>query len=457
MENNKKCSSKEHEEIDAIYYCKQCKINMCNKCENMHSIILKDHLPNKLDKENNLFYEFCTEKNHNNNPLIYFCKNHNKLCCVSCFCKIKYGGLGEHKDCDICLLEEIKNEKKNKLDENLKNLENLSRDFEKSIENLKKISEQIVKKKEELKLAIQNIFTKLRNSLNEREDELLNEVDDKFNEHFFDENIINESEKLPNKIKISLEKGKLIKKEWNNENKLTNLIYDCLNIENCIQKINIIKEKIDKCKDYENLSLQFIINNDIINEINKNIKNFGSIIYNSLKIFNDSLIINKNKEYENFLFKCLRKEGQQIKSGLIYRKSRDGESFETFHSKCDNKGPTLILFKLSTPVKIIIGGYTPLNWDNHSGWKNDNYTFLFNLTDKKIFKKAKIDLLSIYCDSICGPFFPYIGCRNQGKKNMSQGDLQNEFSYFENLKEIIPNNGQYLLFDIEEVEVYKIY
>ena len=40
---------------------------------------------------------------------------------------------------------------------------------------------------------------------------------------------------------------------------------------------------------------------------------------------------------------------------------------------------------------------------------------------------------------------------------MSQGDLQNEFSYFENLKEIIPNNGQYLLFDIEEVEVYKIY
>ena len=36
MMNNiiKKCSCVEHEEINAISYCFECKVNMCKKCEN---------------------------------------------------------------------------------------------------------------------------------------------------------------------------------------------------------------------------------------------------------------------------------------------------------------------------------------------------------------------------------------------------------------------------------------
>ena len=34
--NIKKCSSKKHKEIDAIYYCLECRVYMCNKCENFH-------------------------------------------------------------------------------------------------------------------------------------------------------------------------------------------------------------------------------------------------------------------------------------------------------------------------------------------------------------------------------------------------------------------------------------
>ena len=51
-------------------------------------------------------------------------------------------------------------------------------------------------------------------------DELLLDIDNKFNDKYINEEIIKESEKLPNKIKISLEKGKIIDKEWNNNNKL---------------------------------------------------------------------------------------------------------------------------------------------------------------------------------------------------------------------------------------------
>ena len=66
------------------------------------------------------------------------------------------------------------------------------------------------KNKEELKLKIQNIFTKIRNILNNREEELLLEVDKKFNKLYYNEDIIKQSESLPNKIKIYLEKGKII-------------------------------------------------------------------------------------------------------------------------------------------------------------------------------------------------------------------------------------------------------
>ena len=35
----------------------------------------------------------------------------------------------------------------------------------------------------------------------------------------------------------------------------------------------------------------------------------------------------------------------------------------------------------------IIGGYTPLHWDTHSGWKKDNDTFVFNISTNLICTK----------------------------------------------------------------------
>ena len=37
----------------------------------------------------------------------------------------------------------------------------------------------------------------------------------------------------------------------------------------------------------------------------------------------------------------------KIKSELLYRMSRDGIETKTFHNLCDNKGPTIILIKLT--------------------------------------------------------------------------------------------------------------
>ena len=63
-------------------------------------------------------------------------------------------------------------------------------------------------------MKVQAIFTELRNSLNEKENKLLFDIDEHFNNTYFKEDLITESLKLPNKIKQSIEKGKIIDKEW---------------------------------------------------------------------------------------------------------------------------------------------------------------------------------------------------------------------------------------------------
>ena len=142
MEIQKKCFTDEHKEIDAISYCPECRIYMCNKCDNAHSSLLKNHHPFKLNKEEEIFTGYCLEKDHPN-KLEYFCKNHNQLCCGLCIAKLNWKGAGQHKDCDIFFIEDIKEEKKSKLKENIKILEKLFNNINESINKLKILYEKI--------------------------------------------------------------------------------------------------------------------------------------------------------------------------------------------------------------------------------------------------------------------------------------------------------------------------
>ena len=209
IRNNNKCSLFEHKEKDAILYCQECQILMCNKCDKNHSSLFKSHHKYELVNINikTIFTGFCKEENHLE-KLEFFCQNHNTLCCSSCLCKIKKKNKGQHSDCNVCIIEDIKDEKKNKLNDNFKYLENLSKNIEESINDLKNIFKKFEDNKEKIKLDIQSTFTKIRNVINEKEDQILNEIDKQFNDSYFKEDLVKECEKLPNKIKISLENGK---------------------------------------------------------------------------------------------------------------------------------------------------------------------------------------------------------------------------------------------------------
>ena len=232
MEKHAKCFSEDHKEIDAICFFPECKIYMCNKCLNINSSFFKNHNTYNLNKEEEIFTGFCQEKNHPN-KLEYLCKDHNQLCCANCIAKINKIGDGQHKDCDVCIIQDIKEEKKNKLKENIELLEKLDKEFNNNMKEIMETFQKIEKEKDDLKLKIQNIFTKIRNALNEREEELFSEVDNIYNNKYLSEDIIKKVEKLPKQIKLSLEKGKLIDKEWDNNN-LYSYINDAIKIENHI-------------------------------------------------------------------------------------------------------------------------------------------------------------------------------------------------------------------------------
>ena len=297
MENQKKkCSLKKHSEIDAISFCQDCKIYFCNKCYNYHSEILENHKTINLKDEKDIFINACQKENHFD-KLEFYCKDHNTLCCVRCISKLKEGGYGQHFDCDVYHITKIKDEKRNKLKDNINILEGLSNQIEKSINEIKIIFEEINKSKEDLKLKVQEIFTKIRNILNEKEDQLLLDIDNKYDNKYFKEDLIKESERLPNKIKKSIDKGKIIEKEWD-ENNLSSLINDCINIENSIKEINKINDNIKKSKSNKDSKIIYNIDEEQIDILLNKIENFGNITLEE-----DNLYYNYKIEMKNPIYK----------------------------------------------------------------------------------------------------------------------------------------------------------
>ena len=444
MENKKKCSFEEHNNIDANYYCQDCKIYICNKCELYHNALFKNHNKYKLDKEmNEIFNNICKEENHPN-KLEYYCKNHNELCCANCITKIKGKGNGQHKDCEVYFIENIKEEKKNKLKENIKYLQDLSNNIENSINKIKEIIEKINEKKEEMKIKIQKIFTKIRTALNDREDELLLEVNSTYEDTFKNIDIKN-LKKLPNDIKISLEKGKLIndEKNWNDNKTLHSIINDCINIEKNIKDIFSINDILKNDKINNEIEINFSPENKELDDFIQNVKTFGKIISK-----NYTYIINKNDF--DLISSWINKN--MINYELLYKATVDGDSIDDFTKKCENKGPTILIVK--SQKGQIFGGYTEKNWTKNKSISSPD-SFLFNINIKKKFTSNNNGFIHIFTEFGYGSntFFElqfynnFLSCNNFCRQLT---DYKKSYS-----KQYELTNGDNC-FKVEEIEVFKV-
>ena len=237
-------------------------------------------------------------------------------------------------------------------------------------------------------------------------------------------------------------------------------------------KFNEINFKVDL---KENIN---IVNNKEINELKNVIKEQNNEIINlknkvnQLEILVNDLLICKRDILGKITFKINSKivdsyfniiliknwinninneSSKIIKAKILYKLSKDGDSIDTFHQKCDNNSPTLLLVETTNGRKF--GGYTTCVWSINKGGKKDGKTFLFSLDEKKLYKKKKEfeNERDIYCRKDAGPTFG-----------------GNDLYFYQTLKKGYSASPYYFLdkndlaknikddFDIKEIEIFKI-
>eukprot|EP01099_Mayorella_cantabrigiensis_P007988 TRINITY_DN734_c1_g1_i2.p1 TRINITY_DN734_c1_g1~~TRINITY_DN734_c1_g1_i2.p1 ORF type:complete len:230 (+),score=62.37 TRINITY_DN734_c1_g1_i2:1207-1896(+) len=128
------------------------------------------------------------------------------------------------------------------------------------------------------------------------------------------------------------------------------------------------------------------------------------------RYFEDSKVIESDEERKVVVgwLKEVRGEGNVNKVELLFRGSRDGFRVQDFHSRCDNQGPTIVVFKTSEGRRG--GGYTSQQWASPTGLYQDVFdptgsSFLFSLESKEMFKHIPEKGRAICNQADYGPFF----------------------------------------------------
>jgi TLD len=120
------------------------------------------------------------------------------------------------------------------------------------------------------------------------------------------------------------------------------------------------------------------------------------------------------KQQKEYLHKILG--NKQLVTTLLYSGSIHGWMAIDFHSRCDNKGPTISLFKIKDGD--CIGGYTKAKWSSKEDYYyeklDDSEAMLFNLSCCRHFPTLNKGREVIYCRNDWGPYFSGNGYRELG-------------------------------------------
>ena len=286
----------------------------------------------------------------------------------------------------------------------------------------------------------------------------------KYEEYYFNGNNI-----IPKNIEIKDISYNSININWEIDNNIdNNKIKYIIEIRKENEKFNKIYEGNNKNYLLNNLSINTNYEFRICSFYNDSYGNWSEIKKVKTKDI-DSNILKESKREDEFISKILEWSGYK-RMELIYRGSKDGTTSNIFHNKCDNKGPTIILFK--NDKGNIYGGYCPISWNCNGGWQSAPEAFIFTLTNIYNIEPIKFnrtnDQYGIYFNSSVGPWFGYnsnIGFQYdysiENKCKSYFGD-SNHNSYQDSLgkgKSIFTGNldNNKANYKIKEIEAFKLY
>ena len=128
--------------------------------------------------------------------------------------------------------------------------------------------------------------------------------------------------------------------------------------------------------------------------------------FKTLESICDSQILKETKREKEFVNKIYEWTNYN-RMELIYRGSRDGMTSNNFHNKCDNKNPTIVLYK--NTKDSVFGGYTSLAWANSGDYRPDPQAFIFTLINIHNSGPTKFNVKNekegVYHNSSFGPTF----------------------------------------------------
>ena len=256
-----------------------------------------------------------------------------------------------------------------KINKGIKSLEKEEKNMTKKLSYISKIN----KNQKEIKTLLSQLMRTLKISFNEEESTI------KYEDYYFN------GIQIPKNIEFKEIGSCNLKVFWKPDD------INILNIDK-----NKIKYKVEIRKDnkkekfvqiYEGTNTNYLIDNLIKNtsyEIricsvyNDIMSNWTEIQKVKTKDF-DSIILRESQKENEFFKKIMEWSGYKSME-LLYRGSRDGTTSKVFHSKCDNQGPTICLYK--NEKGNIFGGYTSLSWASENGvYRSASDSFIFTLTN----------------------------------------------------------------------------
>ena len=238
------------------------------------------------------------------------------------------------------------------------------------------------------------------------------------------------------KFNINMEKIKefdilLEQKELSKDEIINNLIKDNKELKNKVEnlekkmndyekRLNLIEEKLSND----------ILNSDIINEEDK-------------KTINNWINLNNDKKIK-----------------LLYKASRDGDSYQDFYRLCENKGPTITIALTTKGYKF--GGFTKLSWKNPNNGKGgnkfyeDNEAFIFSLNKKrKYYPKIEEKGHAVCMWSDRGPSFGGGNDLTLHNNCLHNNNSYNNCPHTYQTEKSELNGGEYH-FTVKDYEVYSI-
>ena len=335
-----------------------------------------------------------------------------------------------------------------------KGIQKLRKDDDKSIIKSLTYVSKINKNKNEIQKILQQLMRNIKINLDEKESKI------KFDEYYFSgiqtpinieiKDINDNLEinwKIDDKNFINIDKNKMeYIVELRKENEKFNQFYkgnktNCI-IENLNKNINY---EIRICCIFEGLVGPW-------SQIQK-IK----IIDYSYNV--DSIILDESKRKNEFLKQIFEWHNFK-KLELIYRGTRDGTTGSAFHNKCDNKGPTITIYR--NEKGNIMGAYSPISWTTDGRWHKAKDCFIFTLSNIHGTSPTKFNNIdskdSVYHDKDRGPCFQDIHIYEDFKKkvyssfpNYYQDVLGKGKSIFTG---DLNNNNNY--FKMSEIEVFSV-